>query len=159
MRLTIMRHARAIPKRVWEGDDELRPLDDVGLAQAAGLAPRLAAAVEVRRLVSSPALRCVQTLQPLADVVGLPIEPWDALGRHAGAAGLRSTLGHPAFDDVVLCTHGEVMRPLLRTLRRRGAGHDGARLDGRLVLAKGSAWLMSIDSDGSVSSFEHLAPR
>ncbi len=101
----------------------------------------------------------MQTLQPLADVVGLPIESWDALGRHAGAAGLRSTLGHPAFDDVVLCTHGEVMRPLLRTLRRRGAERDGTRLDGRQLLTKGSAWLVTIAPDGTVSSFDHLAPR
>ncbi len=144
---------------MWEGDDALRPLDELGFAQAAALAPRLAAAVPVRRLVSSPALRCVQTLQPLADVVGLPIETWDALGRHAGAAGVRSTLGHPAFDDVIMCTHGEVMRPLLRTLRRRGAGRDGTHLDGRQLLTKGSAWLVTIAPDGTVSSFDHLAPR
>jgi broad specificity phosphatase PhoE len=127
--------------------------------QAAALAPRLAAAGPVRRLVSSPALRCVQTLQPIADLVGLPIETWDALGPHAGAAGVRSTLGHPAFDDVVLCTHGEVLRPLLRTLRRRGLGRGNAQLHGRLLLVKGSAWLVTIEPDGTVGSFEHLTPH
>jgi phosphohistidine phosphatase SixA len=159
VRLTIVRHARAGTKRAWDGDDALRPLDELGRVQAAALAPRLAGAGPVRRLISSPALRCVQTLQPLADVVGLPIERWDALGPHAGAAGVRSTLGHPAFDDVVLCTHGEVLRPLLRTLRRRGVGRDGAQLHGRLLLVKGSAWLVSIAPDGTVSSFEHLTPH
>ncbi len=159
MRLTFLRHARAGSKRDWEDDDALRPLDELGFVQAAALAPRLAAACPIRRLVSSPALRCVQTLQPLADVVGLPIETWDALGPHAGAAGVRSTLGHPAFDDVIMCTHGEVLRPLLRTLRRRGAGRDGAHLDGRRLLAKGSAWLVTIAPDGTVSSFEHIGPR
>ena len=160
MRLTIMRHARAGSKRAWEGDDALRPLDELGLraGRGAGAAARRAP-VPVRRLVSSPALRCVQTLQPLADVVGSRSRPWDALGPHAGAAGVRSTLGHPAFDDVVLCTHGEVLRPLLRTLRRRGVGRDGAHLHGRLLLVKGSAWLVTIGPDGSVSSFEHLAPH
>jgi len=159
VRLTIVRHARAGSKRAWDGDDTLRPLDALGLVQAAALAPRLAGAGRVRRLLSSPALRCVQTLQPLAEVVGLPIETWDALGPRAGAAGVRSTLGHPAFDDVVLCTHGEVLRPLLRTLRRRGLGNDSADLHGRLLLVKGSAWLVTIAADGTVSSFEHLMPH
>jgi 8-oxo-dGTP diphosphatase len=158
VRLTFVRHARAGSKRAWEGDDALRPLDEFGFEQAAVLAPRLAAAGPVRRLVSSPTLRCVQTLEPLAALVDLPIEPWDALGPHAGAAGVRSTLGHPAFDDVVVCTHGEVLRPLLRTLRRRGLGRDNAELHGRLLLVKGSAWVVTIAPDGTVSSFEHLAP-
>ena len=159
MRLTFVRHARAGSKRGWEGNDELRPLDELGFVHAAALAPRLAGAGPVRRLLSSPALRCVQTLQPLADIVGLPIERWDALGPHASAAGVRSTLGHPAFDDVVMCTHGEVLRPLLRTLRGRGVSRDGAHLHGRRLLAKGSAWRLTIAPDGSVTSFEHITPR
>jgi 8-oxo-dGTP diphosphatase len=158
VRLTFVRHARAGSKRAWEGDDDLRPLDELGLEQAAALAPQLAAAGPVRRLVSSPTVRCVQTLEPLAALVDLPIETWDALGPHAGATGVRSTLGHPAFDDVVVCTHGEVLRPLLRTLRRRGVSRDGAHLHGRRLLAKGSAWLVTIAPDGTVSSFEHLTP-
>jgi broad specificity phosphatase PhoE len=157
VRLTFVRHARAGSKRDWEHDDDLRPLDELGLKQAAALAPQLAAAGPVRRLVSSPTLRCMQTLQPLADLVDIPIEPWDALGPHAGATGVRSTLGHPAFDDVVVCTHGEVLRPLLRTLRRRGVGRDD-HLHGRRLLTKGSAWLVTIAPDGTVSSFEHLTP-
>ena len=100
----------------------------------------------------------MQTLQPLADVVGVPIETWDALGRHAGAAGAALDPRAPGVRRRVMCTHGEVLRPLLRTLRRRGAGRDGAHLDGRRLLAKGSAWLVTIEPDGTVSSFEHLAP-
>jgi phosphohistidine phosphatase SixA len=157
VRLTIVRHARAGAKRDWDGPDEVRPLDILGKAQAAALAPKLAAGT-VRRLVSSPALRCVQTLQPLSELLDMPIESWDALAPHAGAAGLRTTLGHPAFDDAVLCTHGEVLRPLLRTLRRRGVGLDGVRLHGRRLLAKGSAWRVEIAADGTVSLFEHIAP-
>jgi 8-oxo-dGTP diphosphatase len=157
VRLTIVRHARAGVKREWKGRDELRPLDPVGAAQAAALAPLLAAET-VRRLISSPTVRCVQTLQPLADVLELPIETWDALGPDAGASGLRSTLEDPAFDDAVLCTHGEVMRPFLRTLRRRGVGRDRAELHGRRLLAKGSAWRVTLGTDGTVSSFEHLPP-
>ena len=40
---------------------------------------------EVRRIISSPALRCVQTVQPLADAANVPIELWDELGHDATA--------------------------------------------------------------------------
>lgn len=157
MRLTIVRHGRAGSKREWSGDDADRPLDDVGAAHATALA-RMLLAGPVERLVSSPALRCCQTLQPLADATGMPIETWTALAPHAGPRGLRSTLGHPAFDGAVLCTHGELLRPLLRTLRRRSPGGTSADQHGRRLLAKGSAWVLTIEPDGSVSHFEHVAP-
>jgi len=152
--VTIVRHANAGNKRAWGGSDDVRPLDAFGVAQAAAMAPRLAAAGTVRRLVSSPSLRCVQTLQPLAGMLDTEIETWDALAPHAGAGGLRSTLGHPAFDDAVVCTHGELLRPLLRTLRRRGLDRPPAH--GRSLLAKGSAWRLTIEPDGTISRFTHF---
>ncbi len=157
MHVTIVRHARAGSKRAWSGDDAERPLDDVGAADAAALATRLLAG-PVSRLVSSPALRCRQTLQPLADATGVAIETWTALAPHAGPRALRSALGQPSFDGAVLCTHGELLRPLLRTVRRRSPGGTGADAHGRRLLSKGSAWVLTIEPDGSVSRFEHLDP-
>ena len=157
MRLTVVRHARAGSQRTSTGRDEDRPLDELGATHAAALAPVLVAG-GVARLVSSPALRCVQTLEPLAAMTGVPIEPWAGLGPHAGPAGLRATFGHPAFDGAVVCTHGELLRPLLRTLRRRSAGRSAAHVDGRVLLAKGSAWVLTFRPDGSVATFEHILP-
>ena len=157
MQLTIVRHARAGSKRTWSGADEERPLDDVGAEHAAALA-RILATGTVERLVSSPTLRCVQTLRPLAVATDLEIEPCAALGPDAGPTGLRSMLGHPAFDGAVVCTHGELLRPLLRTLRRRSRHGTAAAVHGRQLLEKGSAWVLTIDGDGTISGFDHVAP-
>jgi phosphohistidine phosphatase SixA len=157
VRLTIVRHARAGSKRHWTGPDEERPLDEVGAAHADGLARALAPA-GASRLVSSPTLRCIQTLRPLAVATDLDVETWAALGPHAGPSGLRSTLGDPAFDGAVVCTHGELLRPLLRTLRRRSKGGTAADLHGRHLLAKGAAWILTIDPDGTISGFDHVPP-
>ena len=73
MQVMLVRHARAVSKRDWAGPDLLRPLDDVGERHALGLVDTLAE-TPIRRLVSSPALRCVQTLEPLASHTGLTIE-------------------------------------------------------------------------------------
>ena len=73
-------------------------------------------------------------------------------------AGCAPTFGHPAFDGAVVCTHGELLRPLLRTLRRRSHGRSAAHAHGRDLLAKGSAWVLTFRPDGSVASFEHISP-
>ena len=73
VQVILVRHARAGSKRRWSGPDECRPLDEVGAQHAVGLVDTLAV-TPIRRLVSSPALRCVQTLEPLARHTGLTIE-------------------------------------------------------------------------------------
>ena len=58
----------------------------------------------------------------------------------------------------MLCTHGEVLRPLLRTLRRRNPDFAAIHADGRDLLAKGSAWVMTVEPGGKLLSFRHLPP-
>ena len=78
--------------------------------------------VEVRRIVSSPYLRCVQTVEPLAAALGLEIEHAPELGaeRHGpdGPALLASLVG----EHAVVCVHGGIEAALGLDLRfRKGA--------------------------------------
>ena len=112
---------------------------------------------KVRRIISSPALRCVQTMQPLADAADVPIEFWDELGRDANATGILVAFTDHDSRDAVLCTHGEVLHQLLlvdnvRRMARRG------RLSTRRLLIKGSAWRLEITTSGRVSKLNHLRP-
>jgi phosphohistidine phosphatase SixA len=70
--ILLIRHASAGDSDEWEGDDRLRPLDDRGRRQAAELV-ELLVGYDLDRIVSSPALRCVQTVEPLAQARGLDI--------------------------------------------------------------------------------------
>ena len=101
----LIRHARAGERADWHGDDRLRPLDGRGHEQALALVEALAA-FPIERIVSSPALRCVQTVEPLATERGLDIEPLDELAEGmqgvAGAAVVRELAGEP----VAVCGHG-----------------------------------------------------
>ena len=114
---------------------------------------------KVRRIISSPAIRCVQTMQPLADAANVPIELWDALGRDAKATEvLTACFTDPEYHNAVLCTHGEVLHQLLlvenvRRMARRG------RLSTRRLLIKGSAWRLEITSSGRISKLNHLRPH
>ncbi|HET6950769.1 MAG TPA: histidine phosphatase family protein [Acidimicrobiales bacterium] len=73
VRLYVVRHAHAGSRRAWEGHDDLRPLSGKGHKQAAAIADLLEDS-GVRRLVSSPSLRCTQTFAPLAARLALPVE-------------------------------------------------------------------------------------
>lgn len=123
MTSVLLRHAAAGDREDWDGDDFHRPLNVKGRAQATALVERLLP-LGVRRVVSSPYIRCVQTLEPLAAAVGVPLELDDRLEEGAGAAAL------PLIeeDGVVSCTHGDVIHDLVGQGLRKGAAvllHNG----------------------------------
>lgn len=67
--LVVLRHATAVRRGDWDRDDLQRPLAAAGRKEAAAVAPLLDA-WGVRRIVSSEAARCVQTVEPYADSLG-----------------------------------------------------------------------------------------
>lgn len=100
--ILLIRHASAGDRDRWEGDDDhRRPLDEKGRRQAAALV-ELLAAYDVDRVVSSPADRCIQTLEPLAAVHGLSVELCEELSEERqdeeGAAFVRALDGSPAIS-------------------------------------------------------------
>ena len=68
----VVRHAPAGHKNDWSGDDLLRPLDFRGQAEARSLVPLLSCFGPVR-VVSSPAARCLATVEPYAAHIGAPV--------------------------------------------------------------------------------------
>jgi phosphohistidine phosphatase SixA len=113
----LVRHASAGDRHDWGGDDRLRPLDGRGRRQAAALVDLLLP-LGVQRVVSSPYLRCVETVEPLAAELGLPVEHDDRLAEGAGRAALE--LLHE--NGVVCCTHGDVVGDILgRGLKKAAA--------------------------------------
>jgi 8-oxo-dGTP diphosphatase len=148
----LVRHAHAGKKSAWLGPDLARPLSAEGRGQAVGLVDQLAPE-PVRRLVSSPAVRCLQTVQPLAGRLGLPIEPDGRLGVEGPAGDLLELLASPALDQAVVCTHGEVIGRVFAELR-----HAGSRLPDKPRWPKGSTWVLDRDpARGWHGRF--LAPR
>ena len=116
MTSVLLRHASAGDKRHWSGDDSLRPLDARGRNQATELV-ELLQPLGIRRVVTSPYVRCVETVEPLAAALGLPLEHDERLeeGMDAAAAELLHEHG------VVACTHGDVIDALLARHLHKGA--------------------------------------
>ena len=115
MSVILLRHASAGDRDEWDGDDLLRPLDKRGRKQAKRLRDVLLAH-DVRRVLSSPYVRCTQTVAPL----GLDIEPDERLAE--GAPPQRTLELLASLDDAVACTHGDVIEAVLgRDLPKGGA--------------------------------------
>jgi 8-oxo-dGTP diphosphatase len=104
----LLRHASAGDRDHWAGDDQHRPLDEKGRRQAEKIAEAFASE-DIRRVVSSPYVRCIQTVEPLAAALGLEVELDDRLAE--GGDGSAQELIDEA--GVVACTHGDVIYELL----------------------------------------------
>jgi 8-oxo-dGTP diphosphatase len=115
----LVRHADAGSKHEWVGPDAERPLSPVGWRQANGLVGLLGD-FPAARLLTSPALRCRQTVAPLAAAYGLDAEAAVELGTDSDIDGLLGLLEAPETREAVLCTHGEVFRSLMDRLGGRG---------------------------------------
>jgi phosphohistidine phosphatase SixA len=156
VRVVVVRHACAGDKQTWQDDDVERPLDDGGVQQALALAPVLADR-PVRRLISSPMRRCRQTLEPLSERLRMEIETSDLLLPDGSIADLLGNDGDTSGDAVV-CTHGELMRPLLAHARARQVPIVSQRGDDEWLMMKGSAWHLTFDGDGLLVELRHEAP-
>lgn len=119
MPLLVVRHARAGHRRNWEGDDRLRPLDEEGRRQAAGL-PDLLARFEIARVASGSYLRCTQTVEPLSEQRGLPIEEREGLDEGSSVEDSLTVL-REFGDDAVLCTQGDVLENLFGEAGKKGS--------------------------------------
>lgn len=151
MTLYVVRHAHAGQRSAWTGDDRLRPLSDRGATQALGIAAALAPD-HPRRVVSSPARRCVQTVQPLAEKAGTEVLVDDRLFEGAAPGEVRSLLDEIADDQVVVCSHGDVIPILLDLLV-----DDGLVPERDLVWQKASVWIAE-RSDGAWGRGRYLPP-
>ncbi len=116
MTSVLLRHAAAGDREHWDGDDFHRPLNARGRRESEALV-ELLRPLGVRRVVSSPYVRCVQTVEPLAAALGLPLEQDERLTEGAGDAALALI----EEEGVVACTHGDVVHDLVDHGLRKAA--------------------------------------
>ena len=152
--LYLVRHADAGNRGAWVGDDFERRLDDFGSMQAEAIAVALAER-PVRRILSSPYVRCVDTVVPLGRALGLPVEASDELAEGSYVADALDLLGSlaAAEGDSVLCSHGDVIPGVLWVLAQYGL--DIGDL-GRCK--KGSIWELEVVG-GRIVAATYRHPR
>ncbi len=140
-KLFLVRHADAGDRSDFAGPDRERPLNERGQRQAEGLAQALRDA-GVTRLLASPFVRCVQTLEPLAAELGLEVEADPRLAEGAGALLALEAAAECRAAPAAFCSHGDVIPDVLDALLR-----DGLKLKDELRWQKASTWVLTWDGD------------
>ena len=140
----VVRHAKAGSRGHWTGDDRQRPLSKKGIKQAEALVEILAP-FPITAIYSSPFLRCVETVEPLARARKLPVKETPSLAEGHGLAGAMELMGDPKLDEVVLSTHGDIVWELVEELVKRRVVKPGEG-----GFEKGSTWVVEVEEGSFV---------
>lgn len=151
--LFLVRHANAGERSRWDGPDHLRTLSNKGCKQAETLAGMLGE-WGIDRIMSSPSLRCVETVAPLADRLDLEVEDCPRLGEGRGTSVLE-LLARFVGHNVVLSSHGDVIPAILDRLAREGVTLTSPT--GLFECKKASVWRVTV-SDGETRSADYIPP-
>jgi 8-oxo-dGTP diphosphatase len=137
-----------VSRHGWNSDDKLRPLTDKGRFQARGLVDQLVD-VRVDMIVSSPAVRCTESVEPLAEARGLTVVEDNALWEAMPLTGIRRLVDE--LDHAVLCSHGDMIPDLVDQLIDEGMEAVGRDCK------KGSTWILEREGPAFVRG-TYVAP-
>ena len=156
--IDLVRHMKARNRHKWGEDDFDRPLTKLGLRQADAHAEAIAHGDAIDAVYASPALRCRQTIEPLARRLDLvvQVEPLLAetrmlLSLPLGAENpllTRFWADLPNGGRIVACSHGDTIPAFLDSLQPDPAGSLRSPL-------KGFGDWYRVHIDGATVTIEH----
>ena len=150
MKLYVIRHAKAGNREKWADEQDLRPLTKAGRRQATALVEPLSK-LSITKIVSSPAVRCRQTVEPLGEHARLPVDLSDAIGEGAPLDETLALVDKVAEETALLCTHGDVVGNLLDHVVRHGVQIDQVHME------KAATWIFDLH-DGAAVSATYVPP-
>ncbi|MBU1865667.1 MAG: histidine phosphatase family protein [Actinobacteria bacterium] len=147
----LFRHTHAGTRRDWDGPDRERPLTERGRHESAVIAERWAGS-GITAILSSPYLRCLESVEAFSRATGLQIEATPSLEEGADPELAYSELTG-AREGALLCTHGDIVAALIGRASAEGAGlEDGPAWE------KGSIWLLERGPGGRVRAGRYHPP-
>ena len=152
MTIYLVRHARAGERGSWRHEDWLRPLSRAGRSQARGLVGLLREA-RFDRVLSSPYVRCLETVVPIAGARKLPIEPEDALAEGGDLDSVLALVRKHMSSGAVLCSHGDVIPAMLASLAA-----SGVDIGKNPRCPKGCTWVLEAPGGVDITRVRYLPP-
>jgi len=121
--LILLRHAKAITRDEWQGDDDDRPLDTLGENQSKRLLP-MYQVYNLSQIHTSDAIRCYNTVQPIARGLNLKLEVTAKLSESTYRKDKDK-----AFDyakellkseiNAMICSHNPILPKMLNKLTKK----------------------------------------
>ena len=118
--LVLLRHAKAVKRDEWDGDDDDRPLDQIGERQAKRMLPNFLP-YGIVEIYSSEAIRCLETVEPLSRSLELKAVISQDLGEYLYVTN--SDLSLSFAQDLIsqgkptiVCSHNPILPKLVKKL-------------------------------------------
>ncbi|SDC63109.1 NUDIX hydrolase [Actinokineospora iranica] len=146
--LLVVRHAHAGKKDRWHGPDAERPLSPTGLREREALT-RLLPLFGPSRVLAAPKVRCVDTVRPLAGLLGVSVEQEPALAEQAAEGAAVDVFRRVVAtgEVAVVCSQGGVIPGALAEVSA-GSGVELGEPQSR----KGSVWVLSFAGEELVAA-------
>lgn len=162
--LLVVRHAFAVGRGSWDGADQLRPLAAAGERRAARGVVDLLRAYRPAHLLTSPSIRCRQTLAPYSAYSGLSLTERKGLSEEGYAEAPAKLAKHlrrvlARGEGTALCTHGPLLPDVLHTLAARTPESKTQRLLSRLArngMDKGEVVAVHLAGTGTAAQVLHV---
>lgn len=144
MVIYLVRHGAAGHRLIDDDTNTARRLDPTGAQQAAAIAA-FVGTKPIDCVVSSPAVRCVETVEPTAAMFGLEVQRSESLNEGTDideAYELVQSLARTSPRSVA-CSHGDVIPEIIA----RASGR-GMNVTTKAGCAKGSVWELHTGASG-----------
>lgn len=153
--LVLLRHAKAIKREDWDGDDGDRPLANIGQIQAKRLLSKYLP-YAIKEVHSSDAMRCIETIEPMTRALQMhPIFSTD-LSEYRFSKDKEVALEY-AQDlmnrnrSAIICSHNPILPKLLKKLIGK---KNFKELDQKLEPAE--AWVLH-HRDGEIIAIDWVS--
>lgn len=146
-----VRHGKAVPATSWDGPDATRPLMQRGTDQSEGIAAGIAAFAPVK-LLTSTAARCATTIEPLAQLTGLPVKATAKISQdayEANGADVDRVVSRAVRKQrtTVLCSHGPVLPQIVGDVARLTKSRPDAALRRAAALNTGDFSVLHVSRE------------
>jgi 8-oxo-(d)GTP phosphatase len=164
--LIVLRHGKAVQPFEWDGPDSSRPLKPRGRRQAQAIVPTLAA-FGPRVLVSSTAARCIETVEPTAEALGLPMRTADGISQdayeeHGGSVRDIVEKRIQRRRTAVLCSHSPVLPEILHEIAVATRTRSALRLTRAGMLSPAEFTVVHLSADEptlGIAAIETHSPK
>ncbi len=118
--LVLLRHAKAIKREDWDGDEGDRPLGNIGQIQAKRLLSKYLP-YAIKEVHSSDAMRCIETIEPMTRALQMhPIFSSD-LSEYRFAKDKEAALDYAQDlmirnQSAIICSHNPILPKVLKKL-------------------------------------------
>lgn len=147
----LVRHAAAGDRDKWAGHDPVRTLTKKGRRESQAIAEYLHQ-FGIERIYSSPYVRCVESMEPLAEMTGAKIIEHDALAEGPDVDAAYDLCDQLVGYNAVLCSHGDVIPAVINRMM-----WAGLTLESRFYCSKGSIWAVGLEG-GRFTTAHYVPP-